>query len=52
MIVYEPEYLKKAHRASIFHKDQIDQSNICGCFYCLAVFYPDGIVKWTDEGTY
>ena len=50
MVIYDPEYLEQAHRASIFHKTQIVQSDICGCFYCLGIFYPDGILEWTDQG--
>jgi hypothetical protein len=46
---YTEEYLKDAHKFSIFNKDWVDKSEICGCFYCQTVFGPDKIVEWTDK---
>ena len=40
--------LKTAHKASIFHRVQVEKSNLCGCFHCEAVFAPDSIEDWTD----
>lgn len=38
-----------AHKKSIFHKSEILNSKICGCFYCLAIFSPTEIEQWTDQ---
>lgn len=37
-----------AHRLSIRHRTQLEASDRCGCFYCLAVFSPSEVVKWID----
>ncbi|MDZ8119529.1 cytoplasmic protein [Pontiella sp. NLcol2] len=39
----------KAHQYSSDHRKQIEQSTICGCFYCLAKFKPSAIEEWIDE---
>lgn len=36
------------HRFSIRHRTQLEASDRCGCFYCLAVFSPSDIVTWID----
>jgi hypothetical protein len=46
---YEVSLLEAAHKHSIFHKDEILNSNLCGCFYCLKTFKPQEIIEWTDE---
>ncbi|MDD5638242.1 MAG: hypothetical protein PHD84_10590 [Atribacterota bacterium] len=46
---YSIEYLKSAHKHSIFHKKEIMESRLCGCFHCLQTFYPDEIFNWCDE---
>ncbi len=40
---------KKAHQHCIFHRKEIEASNICGCFYCLAIFPSSSIEEWTDD---
>ena len=42
------EYLDTAHKHSIYHKNELLQSDICGCFYCLRIFDPEEITDWTD----
>jgi len=39
-----------AHRACMHHREQVMQSDTCGCFYCLAQFAPGDITEWCDEG--
>jgi hypothetical protein len=39
-----------AHRHSIRHREEIERSDTCGCFYCLELFPPATIAKWVDEG--
>lgn len=38
-----------AHQFSINHRTQIEASDRCGCFYCLAVFSPAEITEWVDQ---
>lgn len=40
----------EAHKRSIFHRDEIEQSSDCGCFYCLEIFPPTEILDWVDQG--
>jgi hypothetical protein len=44
----EPD-LELAHKLSSHNRQQIAQSEVCGCFYCLAVFGPSEIEKWVDN---
>lgn len=32
------------------HRPNIERSEVCGCFSCLALFTPDKIVRWTTDG--
>lgn len=40
----------EAHKRSIFHRSEIEQSLVCGCFYCLEIFAPVEISDWADQG--
>ena len=42
--------VKAAHKKSIYHRQSLQKSKICGCFYCLAIFEYCNIEEWTDEG--
>ena len=46
---YSKEFLKQAHKKSIYHETKILNSNLCGCFYCKGTFEPKKILEWTDE---
>ena len=46
---YSIEFLKAAHKHSIFHKKEIMKSKLCGCFYCLRTFKPQEIFNWYGE---
>ena len=46
---YSIKYLKAAHKHSIFHKKEIMESELCGCFNCLQTFKPQEIFNWVDE---
>lgn len=39
----------EAHKFSIHHREQIEQSEKCGCFYCTAIFDPKEINFWIDS---
>jgi hypothetical protein len=47
---YTIEYLREAHKLSIFNKEGITASDVCGCFYCKTTFDSDKVVEWTDIG--
>lgn len=40
-----------AHRHSANHREALERSRSCGCFYCLHIFAPDAIAEWVDDGT-
>ena len=46
---YKTEYLEAAHKHSIFHKKEILESDICGCFYCKRIFLLTEIRGWCDK---
>lgn len=35
--------------SSIKHRQAVESASHCGCSYCLAVFPPAEIKRWTDE---
>lgn len=37
-----------AHKHSSMHRTEVEASDVCGCFHCLAVFSPDAIEEWVD----
>ncbi|HAH50431.1 MAG TPA: cytoplasmic protein [Balneola sp.] len=39
----------RAHIYSSHHREKLLQSNLCGCFYCLATYSPNEIEDWVDE---
>lgn len=41
--------LKNAHASSSYNKEQLSNSKLCGCFYCLRIFDPKIIVDWCDD---
>ena len=34
---------------SFKNRRQLEQSDICGCLYCLAVYPPSEVVEWVTE---
>lgn len=43
-----PDYID-AHKYSKDHKQQLLNSKLCGCFYCLSIFPPKEIDFWIEE---
>ena len=38
-------------RVTVFkNKELIENSELCGCYYCLKIFKPNKIKRWLDEG--
>lgn len=42
--------MKEAHKHSIRHHGELNDSEVCGCFYCLDVFDYETIEDWVDDG--
>jgi hypothetical protein len=38
-----------AHAHCFTNRSELLGSEICGCFYCLAVFPPSEVIDWIDE---
>lgn len=48
---YSADFVKQAHKATIFHEKDILASSVCTCFYCGYQFDPHKEVdlEWWDE---
>jgi hypothetical protein len=46
-----PSRIREAHAHSSGHRLELLASDVCGCFYCLAIYSPTEIVDWTDDVT-
>ncbi|MFX1238898.1 MAG: cytoplasmic protein [Promethearchaeota archaeon] len=44
-----PENIQKAHKFSSNNRENLQNSETCGCFYCLSIFIPDEIDEWVDQ---
>jgi hypothetical protein len=38
-----------AHDHCSLHRAELEESELCGCFYCMAAFPPSRIREWIDE---
>jgi hypothetical protein len=45
----EDHPLRVAHSKSSCHRSEIENSVLCGCFFCKKTFPPNKIVEWTDD---
>lgn len=39
-----------AHTRSSYHRAEVERSEVCGCFHCLAWFRPARVAEWIDGG--
>jgi hypothetical protein len=46
---YEADILKSAHRHCANHQEEVEASEMCGCFYCCEVYPPSEIDGWLEE---
>ena len=37
-----------AHKHSANHRKEIEQSDQCGCFYCLSIYPSGDVTEWCD----
>ena len=42
-----PDFIA-AHPHSFKHRKELEDSSICGCFYCLRTFPPGEVTEWVD----
>jgi hypothetical protein len=47
---WDDNRLEAAHKHSIFNREELQRSSLCGCFYCFATFTPAEVSEWIDEG--
>src|SRR6266702_7873722 len=46
----DEDRLEAAHRHCRLNRVELQSSDLCGCFYCFAIFAPAEISEWTDDG--
>ena len=46
----DEDRLKAAHRHCRLNRVELQSSDLCGCFYCFAIFAPAEISEWIDDG--
>jgi len=46
---YPTNLLDAAHKHSIRHRQELERSAVCGCFYCGETFAPSEITDWCDD---
>lgn len=49
MITMAEYDLEEANKHTLFHREELLQSESCGCFRCLAIFAPADIKEWEYE---
>ena len=42
--------MNSLHKESSYHRENIESSKKCVCFYCLESFNPSEIKEWIDKG--
>jgi hypothetical protein len=45
---FDQDHLR-AHSRCRINREELTQSELCGCFYCLAIYQPSEITEWVDE---
>lgn len=48
--MFELAYIKEAHKHSNWHRNELRDSELCGCFYCTDIFDYKNIQDWVDDG--
>ncbi len=41
--------IKEAHKHSSCHRNELRNSECCGCFYCTDIFDYKNILDWVDD---
>lgn len=45
----DTELMKKAHGCCTANENALDDSDSCGCFYCLTIYEPSEIKEWIED---
>lgn len=45
-----PSKLREAHDFCWNNRRDLEQSSVCGCFYCMNIYSPKEINQWIDDG--
>ena len=48
-MTYGNDMLQAGHRHSSNHRPELEQSVLCGCFYCSATFSVADVEEWVDD---
>lgn len=40
-----------AYHHAAANREEIERSELCGCFYCFSVYSPSEISRWLADGT-
>jgi hypothetical protein len=50
---FDRDLLDAAHQHSSNHREEVERSAVCGCFYCRETFGPAEIEEWLadEDGT-
>lgn len=48
-VCMELNEIENAHICSSYNREQLTESKLCGCFYCLEIFDPKLINDWCDD---
>jgi hypothetical protein len=43
------QHIKNAPSMTMRNRNAVEESEVCGCYYCLSVFSKHDIVDWTDN---
>jgi hypothetical protein len=49
MVAFNPDAPIAAHRHCSLHRAELEDSAVCGCFYCFAIFPAKEILEWIDD---
>jgi len=41
--------VEAAHSHCALHRDEIERSSLCGCFYCQETYPPSAITEWIQD---
>ncbi len=47
-MIFEPAFLEAAHKHCDCNRAEIETSNLCGCFFCLATFPSNDVSEWLN----
>ncbi len=46
---YTKEYIESVHQYSSNHQKELNEYNLCGCFYCCQTYPTNEIKEWIED---